>query len=68
MVFQWHAMRFDTLFLYRLDIDKTNWLYNNDNQGWVSQNYKFHDPRDAGFRDKKCPFNSYSGNALFLSI
>ena len=46
--------------------DQTNYVYSNDVQGRVYQNYKFHDPRGRGSCARALPCKSYSENALFL--
>ena len=37
-------------------IDQTNYIYSNDDQGRVYQNYKFHDPWDRGSFARAWPY------------
>ena len=48
------------------DIDQTNQVCSNDDQGIVYQNCKFHDPWGRGSCARAWPYKSHSKNALFL--
>ena len=47
-------------------IDQSNQVCSKDDQRWVYQNCKFHDPQGKVSCAGAWPYKSYSENALFL--